>query len=175
MTVSDVALVVAAALTIPTAAFGQNCDCAHWPWEPPPGCNAVCGPALEQRLPVYQDPMPRANEMVADVVEQAYDVRLRTNNGDRVPSSQLHDDPEALGWADVSGFPSRVGAVAVWPSTSGFVARDADGEVLVWYPSLGGGWAEGNARSVQDGVEPRYVVPRSILTDEAGAQLNQRP
>lgn len=162
------------------AAERDDCDCVRFPWEPNPPCVQICrAPAIAALAPgayTYDgvNSVPRANIMASDATKEIYGQEFPlTTYGFPVQSSTLYHHPEDLGWTDVSTLPSKVGAIAVWPTMSGLVVED-DGDntaaeyggVKVLYPSdrHDGLLTVGEVRWLGRGTPPKFVVPTSALT-----------
>ena len=177
MTVAGTVLIL---FGITTNAEAQDiCDCAHFPWKPPQ-CREICTnrvwASLDSESYTYTEAgeFPRANFMAKDAAELVYDQDFPTTEyGFPVLSSTLYNDPERFGWTDVSALPSKEGAIAVWPTMSGFVVNDdtedpaaSQGDIRVLYPShiRGGVLTIGNVRWLGEGAAPKFIVPTSALT-----------
>ena len=169
------------AITLVADAQEDECDCAHFHWEPEPPCFEICRnrvvAALESQSYMYtaDGEVPRANIMASDAAEVIYGQGFpETEYAFPVLSSTLYNDPEALGWTDVSAVTSKVGAIAVWPTMSGLVVEEnsidpvaGETDVLVLYPShaRGGELTIGNANQLGEGAQPKFLVPTSALSE----------
>lgn len=155
----------------------NDCECERFPMEPEE-CVVLCLPHLaDLGSYTYEEPgeYPRANVMASDAAKQIYGIGFPvTTEGHPVLSATLYDDPDRFGWTDVSNQPSKVGAIAVWPTMSGLVVKDTtddpvdgQGTVTVLYPShkLKGKLRELSAEFLGEGVPPKFVVPASALRD----------
>ena len=161
--VGFIALAALAALAVPATTFGQpdpDCDCFEWPWAAE--CVDFCRNTLSRSISRSAD--------LGDLIENAYGEREFPLDIPMAPDI-LYTDPARLNWVDVSEFPNKAGAMAVWPSAAGVVISDIRGRVLIQYPN-----SRYAAPDTAEGVEqPRYLVPQSFLTEQAAQDLEQRP
>ena len=184
--------VIAIFLCIVTALFGQdNCDCHHWPFDPPTGCNEICTRSLNLDHDGYTyslassniNDQPRSNWMASDAAFQLFRQGFpRTGqDGPPITSAKLYATPEEFDWVDVSDSASRVGAIVIWPSMSGVVvanksSRDQPTDstnIDVFYPShkWKGQLKTSPLSSLKFGEKPKFVVPLSALTKAALIEL----
>ncbi len=114
----------------------------------------------------YETGPPRASQFLSDAARQLYGDEAA---GAGVRISQLWEDPERQGWVEVDPGQELIGTIAVWPSIAGVVVKQrregASDSAVVLYPSdrREGELAHTEARFMNPGIEPKFVVPRAVL------------
>lgn len=129
----------------------------------------------------YEKGVPRANWFLDDAATKIYGEGLaKSDVGHPVTFSELYQDPEKYGLAELGEDQPKNGSLIVWPSIGGLaVTRGAEipqteGEktlgIAVLYPSdkKKGELAFTDPKYLGEGEKPKYLVPQGYLQKFTG-------